>query len=101
MENVTLALPGQNAASVRATQVGATADTPFECQVQRGVRGVRKFERLNATGALIQKTTTEARQWTLFITSGLDVHKTTSYCVKITLPGNLLTLNRTDDPFWA
>jgi transposase len=32
---------------------------------------------------LIQKTTTEARQWTLCITSGLDVHKKTiSYCVK-------------------
>jgi hypothetical protein len=40
-------------------------------------------ERLNSTGTLIQQTTTEARQWTLCITSGLDVHKKTiSYCVK-------------------
>ncbi len=41
------------------------------------------YKRLNSTGTLIQRTTTEAPQRTLCIYIGLDVHKKTiSYCVK-------------------
>jgi formylmethanofuran dehydrogenase subunit E-like metal-binding protein len=43
------------------------------------------YKRLNSTGALIQRTTTEAPQRTFMYDIGLDVHKKTiSYCVKDT-----------------
>jgi transposase len=53
-----------------------------DCLNAKSQRGARGVEKLNSTGTLIQRTTTEAPQRHMYYI-GLDVHKKTiSYCVK-------------------